>query len=409
MANFKIIFLLVFFVFASCKKDFQAESDIVNIDMSSAELFPNHSAITSIEYTPLQTDNAPLIGKIRLVKASEGKIYFLIRDGEKCAILVFNNDGSYFGKIEQPGEGPGEFMAVNDFIIDTEAKTIEMYDMAKLSIIRYGLDLSYIDEIAIDYLYKEFVKFEDKKYAFYTGNKDEELKNLIYVENGNEIEKRLPFPIMGFSVEGPHFSDEYVDDQFLIHDSFNDTIYTFNADPGHFRPRFILNFGKDFVDEKWISDFGNAEMMKRMNMMNKSGKIYSFKYLSFIDNILLTAFYNFTEGKFYLHFYNDSLKSNNTFYIKRMDGIPNNFDLGPIPRFLAFREKNKLIFYIDAEDITDHMKTINNSDLSQYPDTVVNRYNKLHHQLSKIQQNDNPVLMTVTLNYEKMFPSYSER
>lgn len=395
--------IFLFFSFLGCQKDSRNTFNEIDIDISQAHKFDNKLPVSSINYIPLQTVNAPLLGKIRLIKKYGDKFYILTRDGDKCSLNVFNGDGSYFGKLEFPGDGPGEFNAVNDFIVDLNNGSIELYDMEKLSIIRYGLDLNYINEIQLDNLYKEFVKFEEDEYVFYSGNKDANLKNIIYVSKGKEEDKKMSFPLMGFSVEGPHFSEEYGKKNYLVHDSFNDTIYSFTSHSKSFMPKFHLDFRGQFVDEKWISDFGNAEMMERMNLMNRSGKIYSFKYISYFDEILLTAFYNFTEKRFYFNFYNDNLNRNYLFFVERALGEPNFYDLGPIPRFLACQDDKKLIFYVDAPDIAEHIGSIEQEELSEYPQQLTKRFEDLKQKVGSVGINDNPVLMSISLDYKEMF------
>lgn len=110
-------------------------------DVSSLELF-NH--VSDAEVIPLETSDDCLIRSIdKISKFGEG---FLILDRKAGRILHFNHDGSYVGKIDRVGRGPGEYMFISDFdVVDDQ---IHVLDMDRVLV--YDIDGNPLKTVMID-------------------------------------------------------------------------------------------------------------------------------------------------------------------------------------------------------------------------------------------------------------------
>ena len=102
---------------------------------------------SGMETIRLETGDDCLIGMIGGIKADSSRIY--IADAVTRSLLIFNrNDGSFITKLHKQGRGPGEYLEINDFLIDEKAETIEILDSGKKHILVYDIgSLGFIREI----------------------------------------------------------------------------------------------------------------------------------------------------------------------------------------------------------------------------------------------------------------------
>ncbi len=94
--------------------------------------------VSSIEYTPLETNPKALLGNIRhWFTTDENKMFFVSAEKMRC-IHIFNRDGKYIGDIGQKGRGPGEYLAVRTMTIVPEINALMIE--AGTYILFYSLD-----------------------------------------------------------------------------------------------------------------------------------------------------------------------------------------------------------------------------------------------------------------------------
>lgn len=141
MKNFLSIALL--FCLVSCGRGVSSDYPEFDLkdDVSSLELL-NH--VSDAKVIPLETSDDCLIRSIdKISKVSEG---FLILDRKAGRILHFNHDGSYVGKIDRVGRGPGEYMFISDFdVVDDQ---IHVLDVDRVLV--YDIDGNPLKTVMID-------------------------------------------------------------------------------------------------------------------------------------------------------------------------------------------------------------------------------------------------------------------
>lgn len=235
------LFLLVIFL-SGCKKTVD-NTDIEAIDLQ--ELKPVNLTIsqftTGMDVIPLETSPDCLIGNINNIKFDDEFVY--IKDVIFKGIYVFDRKGKFVDKLYKEGQGPGEYLSIDDFTVDKEKNTIEVFDGHRKKLLIYGLpSFNYIGEIAVP-LSVAF-RFEKKDGIYYFNTNG--LRNTVNEEKTNSeiiafdpdtkkliplFDKVLPdevnrsFSINGFSAnkKGLLFFSKAWHDQFYIIDKMSAT------------------------------------------------------------------------------------------------------------------------------------------------------------------------------------------
>jgi hypothetical protein len=111
-----------------------------------------------------ETDYA-VIGEINSIQVFENYIFVLdIYKAKK--LFVFNKDGKYLRQIGTVGHGPGEYVSIRDFCLDTINREIYIHDAGKQMLHKYNFETG---------RYIESVKMQHDKgychYVMYSNNK----------------------------------------------------------------------------------------------------------------------------------------------------------------------------------------------------------------------------------------------
>jgi len=140
---------------------FISELDLQNLNNKSSELIEDYY------YVKLETiDTMNLIGRIDKVVFYNKKIFILDRSISK-AIFIFTEQGDYLSKIDQLGEGPGEFREPYDFIINSKSNQIIVYCKKNMKLICYDLNGEFNTESKIELSFRSFEMNQDN-YCFFT-------------------------------------------------------------------------------------------------------------------------------------------------------------------------------------------------------------------------------------------------
>ncbi len=103
----------------------------------------------SVEIIPLETHPECLLGGI--TKLQEADENYFILDGRNNILAKFNDDGKFITKIGREGNGPGEYLKIEDFILDKKNENIILYDIKGRKIIIYDFSGIFIREFAVDF------------------------------------------------------------------------------------------------------------------------------------------------------------------------------------------------------------------------------------------------------------------
>ncbi|MFW5760628.1 MAG: 6-bladed beta-propeller, partial [Cyclobacteriaceae bacterium] len=123
--------------------------------------------ISEMKMVELEKTQESLVGEIVKIELSEEKLFIQGKNYE--GIKIFNSDGTFNKTFSNKGKGPGEYIEIQDFIIDSGRNTIEILDKKNNQIFVYDLrNYESIESfpIPVQFAFK-FVK-QDNIYYFQT-------------------------------------------------------------------------------------------------------------------------------------------------------------------------------------------------------------------------------------------------
>jgi len=147
------LFLLLLFTNFLCtpnqKELNQIESRYkINLDEKKEKFVPLSIYFKSPKTIILETKKESLIGNINKLQVFDEYIYILDRRHAK-SLFVFDLDGCFVRKIGGFGRGPGEYIQLSDFTLDTENRFIFLLDDISRRVIKYSLDGKHIQTFTL--------------------------------------------------------------------------------------------------------------------------------------------------------------------------------------------------------------------------------------------------------------------
>jgi hypothetical protein len=143
MRNIYLIFITICVILSSCTENrIQKISnpDLHVIDIDSAELMTGMKTSQLFKkVTPIILEVIPNSLLRGIYKLSVMNELIIIMDSNPVSVLVFNRDGKFLHKIGSRGQGPGEYINIADFCIDTLSMTIYLSDFITKKLHHYDL------------------------------------------------------------------------------------------------------------------------------------------------------------------------------------------------------------------------------------------------------------------------------
>jgi hypothetical protein len=98
------------------------------------------SLARNVKYIELETGPNCLIEKYDDIQIVADKIFVSSNSGMQQAIFVFDMQGSFLFKIDDHGRGPGEYLHVSSFIVNSLEKQIIIFDQIRASVYDFNGD-----------------------------------------------------------------------------------------------------------------------------------------------------------------------------------------------------------------------------------------------------------------------------
>ena len=159
MKKIKIYSLLLMYCLIGCggnRKNISetgVNPNIQIIDVNKAEKVNKiflSQLCSRVKTVILETNKNVLLGKVNDMQIYKGWIFVLDRD-HNVGVYTFDKEGKYIRKYGNRGFGPGEYLSVSDFTIDTENSIIYLMDYESNQILKYKISTGeYIDKINLD-------------------------------------------------------------------------------------------------------------------------------------------------------------------------------------------------------------------------------------------------------------------
>ncbi|MGL4325940.1 MAG: 6-bladed beta-propeller [Tannerellaceae bacterium] len=125
-----ISFLLFIYLFVCCLSEKNNEKSVVPLtpvinltdNVSIVKSMALSDVAKDIEIVLLETSDNALLGEINNIKVTDESIWLCQQ--QDAYIYHFTREGKYVNKIGKIGQGPGEYLYINDFFIDNKKKEI---------------------------------------------------------------------------------------------------------------------------------------------------------------------------------------------------------------------------------------------------------------------------------------------
>ncbi|MFZ2906540.1 MAG: 6-bladed beta-propeller [Cyclobacteriaceae bacterium] len=242
-------------------------------------------------YVPLQTDETPLIGRIDKIIAADSA-YFILDKRFYKGVLKFNKQGLFLNTIGSFGEGNGEYGSPMEIVLNKNM--IEVFDGSNFSVLQFGKNGQFKEELRIPYWVNEAFQFsETEKIIYcptdYSPDGEIDVGVVSIVSNDFEHVKKTFFPYEEVLDDAP-FSGllSYYSGAFTYVKTALGEFYTVNK-KGDCNLRFVVDFGKyrwpidketmKSDQEKTEEMFFNGGIMSIAHRLCESGNYLTFHTL----------------------------------------------------------------------------------------------------------------------------------
>jgi hypothetical protein len=130
---------------------------------------PAENYFNRLDLIPLETTPESLIGNIKKIFFSDNGIY--IFDDRQNQVLRFNNKGKFISRIGNKGNGPGEYIQMQDFTIDKKNGDLLLLCDRPYKLLTFNSKGKFINDINIHNLYRSLIFTDNNLWLFpYDGN-----------------------------------------------------------------------------------------------------------------------------------------------------------------------------------------------------------------------------------------------
>lgn len=397
------LFFLLLLVFAALACDNSNtlfdNKDCIIINTEDGRKIALSEFCSNINYLPLESNSTNLIGHINKVSFSKDKIY--IFDSKTMRILIFNNKGKYFARTNSNGRGPGEYLNIADFSIDTRNNTIYIWDNGNHKVILLDQDGKFIRERHFKLHATNFSQFSENSFAYFTCNNpnpdffNRESYNIILTDSNNTFVNNF-LPITDLEDLRFEESGSFIKYQNGVNFTipFDNTIYcvTENNCEAKYHVKFSNYEIPNQVFATYNKEFKRGERNASTAFAKFLDEINSNKYAMGIHNI-------FESENFLLFQYNLTLDGTYTVFFDKKSkhlkvGIPdNNIDFGLFGNPIALLQ-DTLITYIFPYDLDKKIKTLESNKSIEISNP---NFKNLKNLSSSLQGFENPIIVKFVL------------
>jgi len=224
----------------------ETTSDLVKVKILDHAIQATHpdSIVEIVRYVKLETKSESLISNYSKVLSCGDTIFIMDKSQSQQCILAFNFDGDFLFKLDARGRGPGEYLEIKDFFVDSKLKQIGILNWGNVNI--YDFNGNFIATVNLRKYNIQNIEYRDNRLYAYKCPDCRTKKCLSFAAfdlNGNllyedypEREDLLFFPFQKPNYFASNSSHTYLN---LLN---SDTIY--EVGKNYLQPRFLLDFGK---------------------------------------------------------------------------------------------------------------------------------------------------------------------
>lgn len=183
----KIVLIALLF---SCT-DSNLDEKTIKIDLHrNNNLIKVSEFVDSISYIALEYSKECIIGNVYDLCFMNGNFY--IYDNLTKSIFIFDYKGNFKNKISSTGRGPGEYIEISGFSVNSVDSTVNVHDGGLKKILKYSPNGNFISEIKLTEYVRDFMCLNNGKYLFCTPDYNLDSKRGLWLANSEgEFEKQL--------------------------------------------------------------------------------------------------------------------------------------------------------------------------------------------------------------------------
>ncbi|MFW6275088.1 MAG: 6-bladed beta-propeller [bacterium] len=354
--------------------------DVSNWELN--KLIPEE-VIANVEFVPLETDENFLIGQVNKILVYNDIFYVLDKSSKQ--IFVFDMSGKFIQKIGVYGRGPGEYIRLNDFIVDTSRNRILTLDSYQRKILMYDLtDGKSLGEIKLDFWATNFTMVGNNTLFFFMKNtyfQNYENYSLVSLNLKDLSKKEYFLEIDEYNVTLSYHYSMYKSNNVYYCPYLKDVVYEIEEDG--VIPAVKFNFGDHKISEEKLKSFRLNNGKNLTQVLFDNDCTYGIKNFLESDNFL--SFKIKIQNKSTLVVY--CKETGNYHYGSAFEGVLNGFRS---VETVALTNQ-KFIGFIDSYSFIRMQKRINIEPHTQ----IVKNYNKI---LKRVSSNSNPVIILIEYN-----------
>lgn len=308
MNRYITLFCLLLLLSISCvdnkKSEFEIEEIYVDINSKSVAFC---ELIDSVKFIKLETSDDVLIGLIHRVVIVEDKIY--IHDIQTHSIFIFDYYTGYFLlKINNFGNGPGEYLDISYFEVNPKDELIEILDRNSKKLIKYDKDGKFVEERKISFYANSFGYVNNGKniiFSKYSINDGYDSEILVFNNKLDLVNDFLKIErFTSYSIAQANQVNKFQDDMISFLPKNSPFIYHVYSDS--VKSKYYVNFGKNWNDDFLYMPVKNPGEL--VDIANKNNYITALGDWETKDKLLIDFWF---QMKYHIGLYNKITKSFN--------------------------------------------------------------------------------------------------
>lgn len=293
--------LILIVLLPSCRESRQkavTPAEIVaKVDVSESDKGFDVCQIANLEKViPLETVGNALIGEIDKLEMDDNHIVIL--DKRMRTVWLFGTDGKFIRRIGRLGNGPKEYVSLDDMCFDKENGTVWIWDRVKQVMLEYDLTGELLKEVATGFSSNVFAKTKDGFWLYYSYLKNPDNNSLILVnEEMDHLVKgffatKETFPVSLSSGFTSWAGKEY------FYFPLSNVLYSLDGTEA--RPYIEFDFGErtlpyskivNMSPEEYETLIDSGSYLGGLKNVQLSSKYCFFQFSSTVQNKYVTAYY----------------------------------------------------------------------------------------------------------------------
>lgn len=293
--------LILIILLPSCREGRQkvaTNAEIVaKVDVSESNKVFDVDQIADFEKViPLETVGNALIGEIDKLEMDDSHIVIL--DKRMRTVWLFGIDGKFIRKIGRLGNGPKEYVSLDDMCFDKENGTVWIWDRVKQVMLEYDLTGELLKEVATGFSSNVFAKTNEGFWLYYSYLKNPDNNSLILVnEEMDHLVKgffatKETFPVSLSSGFTSWAGKEY------FYFPLSNVLYSLDGTEA--RPYIEFDFGErtlpyskivNMSPEEYETLIDSGSYLGGLKNVQLSSKYCFFQFSSTVQNKYVTAYY----------------------------------------------------------------------------------------------------------------------